>query len=122
MQCDSSTGDCDLQQLLEEFGLGDLPRRFKAGFDHIEDWSRILSRGEQQRLAAVRCMVRSPRFAVLDEATSALSQVDEDAVYRRLCEMNISLLSVGHRSSLLQYHGTVLELSGHDQWKVCSCE
>ena len=38
--------------------------------------------------------------AVLDEATNALSEGDEALMYTNLREMGITLLSIGHRSSI----------------------
>ena len=45
-----------LEPRLSRFGLGELPDRFEGGFDAVQDWSRVLSLGEQQRLAAARCL------------------------------------------------------------------
>ena len=42
------------------------------GFDDIKDWSRVLSVGEQQRLAFVRIILNKPKLIILDEGTSAL--------------------------------------------------
>ncbi|CAE7263420.1 ddaF, partial [Symbiodinium necroappetens] len=66
---------------LGRFGLRDLPKRFEGGFGAVQDWSRVLSLGEQQRLAAARCLTTQPRFVVLDEATSALPLAAEKTVY-----------------------------------------
>merc|ERR1712176_1589101 len=79
-----------------------------------------LSLGEQQRLAAARCLLASPMLAVLDEATSALPVKDERNLYLCLQERGIGYVSVGHRPSLLQYHDLVLELLGDGQWRVVS--
>merc|ERR1719414_1201743 len=94
-ECDPSADDPRLLALLEDVGLSYLPGRFEDGFDHANDWGRVLSRGEQQRLAVVRCLARRPKFVILDEATSALSRPDEDIVYRRLQELDVPMISVG---------------------------
>ena len=49
--------------------------------DIKQDWPRILSLGEQQRLAFARLLLNSRRFAVLDEATSALDIDTEKKLY-----------------------------------------
>ena len=72
--------------------------------DIKQDWPRILSLGEQQRLAFARLLLNSPRFAVLDEATSALDINTEKKLYSLLKERELSLISVGHRPSLKDFH------------------
>jgi len=105
----------ELQALLRSVGLGELQGRFEDGLNHVEDWQRFLSLGEQQRVAAIRCLLRHPKLVVLDEATSALSELDEAVVYQRMLEMKIPYISVGHRISMVKYHDHILELrGGHD--------
>jgi putative ATP-binding cassette transporter len=49
---------------------------------------------------------------VLDEATSALDESAESAMYSLLGELNITYISVGHRTSLHNYHTKKLALNG----------
>ncbi|HEY9787802.1 MAG TPA: ATP-binding cassette domain-containing protein [Candidatus Obscuribacterales bacterium] len=84
------------------------------------DWSDYLSLGEQQRLAFARLLLAHPKYAVLDEATSALDEQHEAALYKLLRQLNTSFVSVGHRSSLIRYHDSVLELKGNSTWTVHS--
>ncbi|CAJ1368079.1 unnamed protein product [Effrenium voratum] len=112
--------DQDLLEILARFGLADLPDRFEGGFEAVQDWSRVLSLGEQQRLAAARCFTTRPRLVVLDEATSALPLPAERIVYQQLAaDPHIEgYVSVGHRVSLGQYHDVVLELLGGGGWRL----
>merc|ERR1740123_1787371 len=114
--------DAELRSLLAGVGLGDLPDRTEEGFDGSCDWSRVLSTGEQQRLAAVRIFVKQPKLAILDEATSALSGGDEAKLYQRLRDSGLSYVSVAHRDSLIKYHDVVLELCGGGTWKLHDCD
>ena len=41
------------------------------------DWSKVLSLGEQQRVAFARLFLKKPAIAFLDEATSALGEENE---------------------------------------------
>ena len=89
--------------------------------DQEADWSRILSLGEQQRLAFARVLINRPRIVFLDEATSAMDEGLEYALYRLLkTELpSCILVSVGHRSTLAQFHRHSLEILGGDkagQW------
>jgi putative ATP-binding cassette transporter len=107
----------ELQRVLQSVNLADLPER-SGGFEAELAWADVLSIGEQQRLAFARLIINRPGFAVLDEATSALDRENETMLYRKLQELNIHYISVGHRSSILDYHDYVLELRGQDQWQL----
>jgi len=111
--------DEDLLRALAEANLAELPVR-AGGLDAERNWPDFLSPGEQQRLAFARLLIRRPAFAFLDEATSALDATNEALIYERLSTMNISVLSVGHRQSLLKYHERVLELVGDSTWCLFS--
>jgi putative ATP-binding cassette transporter len=91
-----------------------------ARLDEEDDWTRILSLGEQQRLAIGRLLLNRPRVAFLDEASSAMDEGLEHAMYRLLRESlpGATLVSVGHRSSLLGFHTRVLELLGEGRWQL----
>lgn len=112
--------DSELSETLCHLGLGRLPQRFPGGYDTIQDWSRVLSVGEQQRVAIARCLLASPppTMVVLDEATSALPVHDEEAVYQLLQQRGLCYISVGHRESLLQHHDLVLEIGTGGSWRL----
>lgn len=88
---------------------------------HIEDdWTNILSLGEQQRLAIGRAIISNPQVLFLDEASSAMDEGLEFAMYSLLKEAlpQSIFISVGHRSSLLAFHDEVLELKGNGDWDL----
>lgn len=107
-----------LQEALRNVQLEGLEKRFGEGFNEVCDWQRVFSLGEQQRIAAVRCLLLKPRFAVLDESTSALSEDMERNVYLRLSSVTEGFISVGHRKTLVEYHDAVLELRGGSDWSL----
>jgi putative ATP-binding cassette transporter len=109
--------ETELQKILEQVNLADLGERV-GGFDAELDWADVLSLGEQQRLAFARLLISKPRYAILDEATSALDLRNEALLYENLQRTETTFVSVGHRSSLLQYHQQVLELSGDSRWQL----
>lgn len=82
--------------------------------DVADDWSRILSLGEQQRLAFARVLLSAPDYVFLDEATSALDEPRELEMYELLRgELpKITIVSVGHRSTLFKVHDSELNLDG----------
>ena len=112
-------GDQDLLDILTKVKLGTLASRMGSGDEHTglgvhRDWSKVLSLGEQQRLAFARVLYnrKSISVVVLDEATSALDEPAESAMYSLLGELDITYISVGHRPSLYAYHTQRLGLNG----------
>lgn len=108
-QNNRSISDDELLQVLQQVNLTDLIERFN-GLDSITDWERVLSVGEQQRLAFARLLIQSPQYAILDEATSALDETNQTQLYQQLQTTQITYISVGHRSSLRPFHHHILEL------------
>lgn len=100
----------DLRELLERFGIGSLAERL----DEVDDWSRILSLGEQQRLAFIRILLFRPDIVFLDESTSAMDEQREAEAYDILKELlpEMAVISVGHRSTLFKKHDKRLQLTG----------
>lgn len=114
---DTPVTDEELMAVLEKVNLGDLPAKV-GGFDAELDWGEFLSVGEQQRLAFARVLLQKPRYAVLDEATSGLDVRNEERLYRELKLNGTSFISVGHRTSLSQYHDSVVQIEECGNWKV----
>lgn len=103
--------DEELYQVVERVGLSHLTERF-GGLNREQDWSEILSLGEQQRLAFGRLLVAKPKYVILDEATSALDVKNEEKLYNLLIDMNTTFVSVGHRPTLKKFHQLVINMSG----------
>jgi putative ATP-binding cassette transporter len=109
--------DVELMRLLERVRLPDLAERF-GGLDAERDWEKVLSIGEQQRLAFARALLAKPRYVLLDEATSALDPANEEHLYRELIAAGATPVSVSHHAALEQFHRLVLELTGEGGWKL----
>jgi putative ATP-binding cassette transporter len=69
-------------------------------------WDRVLSLGEQQRLAFARLLLHRPRWVFMDEATSALDEANQAAMFHLLAEElpGAAVLSIGHRPGLDRHH------------------
>jgi vitamin B12/bleomycin/antimicrobial peptide transport system ATP-binding/permease protein len=106
--------DGQAASILQRCHLGHLVDRL----DEEADWTQILSLGEQQRLAIGRVLLNRPRAVFLDESSSALDEGLEHAMYRLLRESlpDATIVSVGHRSSLLGFHTWSLDLMGEGKW------
>ncbi|MFL0769883.1 MAG: ABC transporter ATP-binding protein/permease [Prochlorococcus sp.] len=109
--------DDQLKAVLDEVNLHQLASRY-PDLDVNQDWPRILSLGEQQRLAFGRLLLNAPRFVVLDEATSALDVKTEQHLYNLLRSRDLAVISVGHRPTLIDFHENVLELIGDGNWRL----
>lgn len=113
--------DEELKAILQQINLPDLDERFE-GFDAVEDWSSVLSLGEQQRLTFARLLLNKPQYAILDEATSALDLSNEASLYQQLQHLETTFLSVGHRSTLTNYHERTLKLAADTTWELSESE
>ncbi|GAA6940422.1 ABC transporter ATP-binding protein/permease [Helicobacter pylori] len=105
-----------ITRILERVQLAHLQDRL----EQEQDWSRILSLGEQQRLAFARLLLHKPKVAFLDEASASLDEGMEHAMYRLIREElpNTTIISVGHRSTLVPLHQQQLELHTDGSWVV----
>ena len=69
-------------------------------------------------------MVQRPQYAVLDEATSANDPVNERLMYQCIAAVCTAFVSVGHRTSLEEFHVRKLVLFGSvddGAWEVEEC-
>ena len=114
---DMKISDEALQELLVRVNLPELAARF-GGLDAELDWAKVLSVGEQQRVAFARVLLAAPCYVILDEATSALDIANEESLYAALAASDTTMVSVGHRPSILKFHAQVLELTGEGGWKL----
>jgi putative ATP-binding cassette transporter len=98
-----------LADVLTAVGLGQWADRL----DEEAHWNRMLSLGEQQRLAIARVILQAPDFLLLDEATGSLDEAAEASLYRLLHERlkGTTIVSIGHRSTLGAFHRRRFELA-----------
>ena len=103
--------DTTLREALEAVGLPALTGRLG---EHAH-WALALSPGEQQRIAFARALVQKPAWLFLDEATSALDEESEVRLYTLLRARlpGVTVVSVGHRSTLRPFHARSLVVTPH---------
>uniref|UniRef100_A0A8D2L6Z4 ATP binding cassette subfamily D member 4 n=1 Tax=Varanus komodoensis TaxID=61221 RepID=A0A8D2L6Z4_VARKO len=91
-----------------------------GGLDQPVDWNwyDILSPGEMQRLSFARLFYLQPQYALLDESTSALTEEVEHELYKICAQLGMTLVTVGHRSSLEKFHSWNLKLHGGGKWEL----
>jgi putative ATP-binding cassette transporter len=100
--------DAALREALDAVGLPLLGDRL----DESANWALRLSPGEQQRIAFARALLQKPEWLFLDEATSAVDESAEERLYALLRARlpGVTLVSVGHRSTLRPFHTRRLEV------------
>ena len=85
----------------------------------VDDWAKVLSPGDQQRVAFARILLTKPKAVFLDEATSALDEPLEFMIYglvRRELPETV-FVSVTHRTTVNRHHEQHLELLGEGRWR-----
>jgi putative ATP-binding cassette transporter len=91
----------------------------RCGLDHLiprmgdeERWDRVLSGGEQQRLAFGRLLLHKPDWVFMDEATSALDDEAQASMMSLFSHelKGTTLVSIAHRAGLDAFHDRTLTL------------
>jgi putative ATP-binding cassette transporter len=102
--------DAQVRDALVAVGLAHLA----ADLSREDNWAQLLSGGEQQRVAFARALLNKPDWLFLDEATASLPEADQNQLYALLRERlpDTTLVSIGHRASLAQFHARKFE------WRV----
>ncbi len=111
-----NVSDDELRDVLTKVALAPLIGRL----DEDQDWAKVLSPGEQQRVAFARILLTKPKAVFLDEATSALDEGLEFALYQlvRTELPDCVLVSVSHRPTVEQHHDQQLHLVGGGEWRL----
>ncbi len=93
---------------LQRCGLEHLVERL----DETERWDRVLSVGEQQRVAFARLLLHKPGWVFMDEATSALDEKTQASMMSLFGEelAGSTLISIAHRPGLDAFHDRTLNL------------
>ena len=111
-----TVADEELLAALEDVALGHLTGRL----NEVQDWSKVLSPGEQQRIAFARVLLQKPKLIFLDESTAAIDEGREFAIYRLLRSRlpDSIIVSVTHRGTVEQHHEHHLRLLGGGGWEL----
>ncbi len=88
--------------------------------DEEQDWVKVLSPGEQQRVAFARVLLTKPKAVFVDEATSAMDEGLELTMYQLLRNQlpDTIVVSVSHRSTVERHHQQRLQLLGEGRWEL----
>jgi putative ATP-binding cassette transporter len=91
----------------------------RCGIDHLsgrmdeeEQWSSLLSGGEQQRLAFARVLLQPPDILIMDEPTSSLDELSQFRMmeYMRDLLPETMVIHAGHRPGIESFHDREIHL------------
>ena len=98
----------EVVEVLTACGIGYLAPRA----DELDSWDKVLSGGEQQRLAFARLLITMPTIAILDEATAALDEASQSQLMElfRFRLAATTVISISHRPGLAKFHNRQIVL------------
>lgn len=98
----------DMQEALRKVNL----EEFIPALHQSDRWDKLMSLGQQQRIAFARLLLHKPKWVFLDEATSALDEANELNVMSFFTNelKESTLVSIGHRPGLATFHTRIIKL------------
>jgi putative ATP-binding cassette transporter len=98
MRNESTTPDDKLMEILNQLGLGDLPKRV-GGLNVDRDWVATLSDTELHMLSVARILLTRPSFAILDRPDSLLAKDQISAIMNLLKTSGIGVMVLSKHDS-----------------------
>jgi putative ATP-binding cassette transporter len=97
-----------IQDILMRCGLEHLVPRI----DETDQWSSLLSGGEQQRLAFARVLIHPPDILIMDEPTSSLDELSQFRMMEYIRDLlpDTMVIHAGHRAGLERFHDREIQL------------
>ncbi|KAJ2960778.1 hypothetical protein NQZ79_g3939 [Umbelopsis isabellina] len=116
---DNEISDQDIRNILKKARLSHLEDLVES-FDTVysQEWFKMLSPGEQQRLALCRALYWKPTFLIMDEATSAIDEDTQRYLIRLIHDSGITMICVSHNSSTKDLFDTYITFSGNGEYRI----
>jgi ATP-binding cassette subfamily B protein RaxB len=77
----------------------------------VGDMGSSLSGGQKQRVLLARALYREPQILFLDEGTAHLDGENERLINSSLCRLNITRISVAHRSEMASGADRIIKIA-----------
>ena len=99
------------QSAVDEDRVRDILMR--CGLEHLiarleeqDQWSTVLSGGEQQRLAFARVLIHPPDILIMDEPTASLDELSQFRMMEYIRDLlpDAMVIHAGHRPGLERFH------------------
>jgi ATP-binding cassette subfamily B protein len=113
-----------IDEIVKKAHIGELIETKGYDFNVGESGSR-LSKGQRQRIAITRAMLKNAPILFLDEATSAMDSISEKAIQESLKEImkDKTVIAIAHRLSTLKQmdrifvfdKGKIIEVGAHEE-------
>ncbi|GAB5587831.1 hypothetical protein Unana1_02731 [Umbelopsis nana] len=115
----NEVSDDELRSILKKTRLShleDLVESFDKEYGN--EWYKMLSPGEQQRLALCRAFYWKPTFLIMDEATSAIDEDTQSYLLKLIHESGITMICVSHNSSTRDLFDTFVTFNGNGDCRI----
>jgi vitamin B12/bleomycin/antimicrobial peptide transport system ATP-binding/permease protein len=89
-----------------------------GGLDVEQNWSDLLSLGEQQRLAFARVLLAAPQFVFLDHPSRSLSECAVGELLNLLRLHDITYLTLGDVADDPRFYDRLLTITDDGSWQV----
>lgn len=89
-----------------------------GGLDVEQNWTDVLSLGEQQRLAFARALLAKPNFVFLDHPSRSLSECSIGELLNLLRQHNITYLTLGDAADDPRFYDRLLEIEEGGTWRL----
>ncbi|PQJ96377.1 ABC transporter [Chromatium okenii] len=89
-----------------------------GGLDVEQNWSDLLSLGEQQRLAFARVLLAAPQFVFLDHPSRSLSECAVGELLNLLRHHDITYLTLGDVADDPRFYDRLLTIADDGSWQL----
>lgn len=98
---DLNISDSDMISISRELGVDEFVARMPRGYDSVlNERGANLSKGQRQRIALARAILKKPKVLILDEATSNMDYGSEKKIIRFLkSQKYLTVITITHRMS-----------------------
>lgn len=72
--------------------------------------NRVLSSGQMQKIAFIRAFLNNPEILILDESTSNLDLNSKEVIYKKLKQMEVTIINSTHEDQFKEFFDKVIKI------------